>query len=78
MSNNIVDWPHPTRLDVPAAKVLTTALEDGLVEVLVIGVDENGREYFRSSVASGPLALWHIERAKLRLLRVVDEAGAEE
>lgn len=70
----IIDWPHPTRLDVPAAKVLTTALEDGLAEVLLIGVDENGCEYFASSIASGPQALWHIERAKLKLLRIVDEA----
>lgn len=71
----IIDWPHPTRLDVPAAKVLSTALEDGLSEVLVIGVDGVGCEYFASSLASGPEALWHIERAKLKLLRIVD--GAE-
>ena len=41
--------------------------------VLVIGIDNSGNEFFASSDPDGGTALWGMERAKLKLLRTVDE-----
>jgi hypothetical protein len=38
-----------------------------------MGTAKDGSEYFASSLASGPETVWHLERAKLKLLRIVDE-----
>jgi hypothetical protein len=70
--SEIVDFPGITRLDIPTDRILSRALEAGLTEVVVIGCTEDGEEWFSSSIASGPEALWHLERAKLGLLRTVD------
>ena len=52
-----------------------TSTEPGgcLIAVIVIGFSRPGEEYFYSSKASGAEVLWMIERAKLNLLKIVDE-----
>lgn len=67
---NVVELPIVTRLDLDPQRVLAGALEDGMTEVVIIGYDKDGDEVFRSSLADGADALWHLERAKLKLLRV--------
>lgn len=59
----------PTRLDIPAERVLDGAVEAKLDRVVVLGYDQNGEEYFASSIADGGDILWLMERLKLRLLR---------
>lgn len=61
-----------TRLDIPAERVLTQALERGLQNVVVIGYDADGEEYFCSSIADGGTALWLMERCKMKLLTMGD------
>lgn len=68
--SNVVELPIVTRLDLDPQRVLAGALEDGMTEVVIIGYDKDGDEVFRSSLADGADALWHLERAKLKLLRV--------
>lgn len=70
--SNVVVLPVVTRLDIPPGRVLEAASAANLTEVVVVGIDEDGEEYFATSQASGPAVLWHLERAKLRLLRMVD------
>ena len=70
--DNVVVLPVVTRLAVPVDRVLKSALEAGLTEVVVIGYDADGDHYFSSSEPDGPSVLWAMERAKLRLLRVED------
>lgn len=65
-----------TRLPVPVGRVLDSAKEAGLKEVIVAGVDEGGNEVFFSSEPDGPSILWILERTKKALLEVVD--GDEE
>ncbi len=52
-----------TTLDVPADNVLSGALGE-LSQVIVIGVDKDGEEYFASSTAFKPELLWRVERFK--------------
>lgn len=68
--SNVVELPIVTRLDLDPQRVLAGALEDGMTEVVIIGYDKDGDEVFRSSLADGADAFWHLERAKLKLLRV--------
>lgn len=72
MTAEIIELDNITSLDIPVDRVLRKADEADLQSVVVIGYDQNGDEYFASSVAGGPEILWALERAKLRLLRVVD------
>lgn len=73
LSAEVIDLPVVTRLDLDPQRVLAAAVEAGLTEVVIIGLDPDGNEYFAASQAQGPEVLWHLERAKLRLLRMVEE-----
>ena len=56
-----------TKLDIPAEKVLTAAV--GQVEqVLVLGYDKDGDEYFASSWSDKTEVLWLVERFRQQLL----------
>lgn len=70
--SNVVELDLITKLDIPVERILRRASEAGLTEVVVIGFDADGGEYFASSVSDGGGVLWHLERAKLKLLRTVD------
>ncbi len=70
---NVVVLDVVTTEDVPPERILNGAQDAGMTEVVVVGFDRNGQEYFASSVADGGSALWHLERAKLRLLRMPDD-----
>ena len=59
-------------------RVIAAAAGAGLTEVVIIGVDADGDEYFASSQSQGPDALWHLERAKWRLMKMADEMGEDE
>ena len=72
MTAQIIELDNITSLDIPVERVLRKADDANLSMVVVIGYDQDGEEYFASSVAGGPEVLWALERAKLRLLRVVD------
>ncbi len=68
MTDNVVMLDTITRLDVPADRILTAAMEK-LEGVVIAGYTNDGEEYFASSYADGGDALWLIERLKMHLLR---------
>ena len=70
---DVVMLDIPTRLDVPAERVLSAALEAGLESIIIAGFDSDGGEYFASSLADGGDALWLMERFKMALLKKADE-----
>ncbi len=72
MSAEILDFTGITRLDLDPQRVLQGALEAGLAEVVIVGVDADGDEYFASSVSDGGTANWHLDRAKWNLMRQTD------
>ena len=68
MTDNVVPLGIPTTEDVPPEKVLRSALEAGLTEVVVLGYDKDGQEYIASSEANGCNILWLMELGKFRLM----------
>lgn len=71
MKDNVVDFPGITKLDLDPERVLKAASGE-LTEVVILGFTKDGDEYFASSKADGGSVLWHLERAKLKLLNIPD------
>jgi basic membrane lipoprotein Med (substrate-binding protein (PBP1-ABC) superfamily) len=69
----VIKFGGLTTLDVPVDRVIEEAAKAKLTEVIIIGVDEDGYNYFSSSVADGKNILWDIEQCKKRLLAIGDE-----
>ncbi len=70
--DNVKLFPGITPLDFDANIMLSAAMGK-LKNVVIVGETEDGDEFFSSSVAGGPEILWMLERAKHRLLSMVDE-----
>lgn len=71
MTAEVVDFPGITTLDIDPDRILQCAIGK-MDQVVLIGWDKDGQEYFSSSVSDGGTVLWHMERAKLQLLRKGD------
>jgi hypothetical protein len=56
-----------SRLDLPADRILEQAIGK-MEKVVLIGYDNEGAEYFASSIADGGTVLWLMERMKTKLL----------
>lgn len=72
MSDNVVDFPGITTLDMAPERILEVARKANLSDVVILGYDQAGDEWFASSVADGAEVLWLLERLKLQLLRLGD------
>ncbi len=72
MTDNVIILPVITTLDIPADRILESAIGK-LTHAIVIGYDHEGDEYFASSYGGGPDTLWLMERMKLALLRIGDD-----
>ena len=71
MTANVIDFTGTTTLDIDPDRILQSAIGQ-MDQVVLIGWDKDGQEYFSSSVSDGGTVLWHLERAKLKLLRKAD------
>lgn len=72
MSAEVLEFTGVTKLDLDPERLLESAKDAGLAEVVICGVDQNGNEYFASSVADAGTVGWHLDRAKWNLMRQVD------
>ena len=63
----VIPLNNVTRLDLPVDRVLEAA-KDFLDDVVILGYDKDGMEYFASNMADGGSVLWLLERLKLTLL----------
>lgn len=59
-------------IPVNANVILRKAFDDNLSEVVIVGFDSHGNEYFASSNPDAGDVLFHFERAKHRLMRLID------
>lgn len=71
--SNVVDLPVISTLARDPARILAKAHDAGLTDVVIIGHDKDGREFFASSKADGGDVVWMLERAKLKLLSLVPD-----
>jgi hypothetical protein len=69
----VVTFTGITPFDLPADRVLADATARGLKSVVVIGYEEDGGEFFASSIADGADVLWLLERTKHKLMKIVEE-----
>jgi len=76
MTDNVINLPVVTTLDLPAERVLQEALNADLDGVVVIGYGKDGSEYMASSIAGGPEVNWLLDRCKSRMM-AFDEGGEE-
>lgn len=65
--SNVIRLPCVTTLDINPDDVLEGAIGN-LKEVVVLGYDHDGAEFFASSKADGGTVIWLMERLKHRLL----------
>lgn len=70
--SNISDFPGVTRLPSNPARVIDHAAQANLSSVVIIGFTADGEEYFRASDADGGAVLWHLERARHKLISMPD------
>ena len=72
-SDNVVPFNGITSINTDPNLVLNIALKAGLKEVVIVGYDDDGTEYFASSLSDAAGALWHLERGKHSLMKLVDD-----
>lgn len=69
--SNVAIAPIVTTLEGRPDDVLKHAIGE-LDKVVLVGYTKDGEEYYASSVADGPNALWLMQRGVHRLLNIVD------
>jgi len=74
--DNVIDLGIITKANVPPDYVLKKAVGK-LTEVVVIGYDKDGEEFFASSVADGGDVLWLLKRCEIALMRMAEANHAE-
>lgn len=74
--SNVIELPVITTLDIDPSRILSKAMEADLKEVVVTGFTKDGQEYFASSVSDAAQVIYHGERVKHRLMRIIDEQSA--
>ena len=68
MSAEVLPFTGISILDIPPEKVLQAAIDAGITEVVIVGIDADGKHYFASSMSSAPEIAWHLDTAKWRLM----------
>lgn len=61
-----------SRLDLPAERVLQSAIDAKIKTALVLGYDADGEFYFASTKADGGDIIWLMEIAKKKLLEMTE------
>ncbi len=69
MSADILPFTGISILDIPPEKVLQAAIDAGVTEVVIVGTDNDGKQYIAASMASAPVIAWHLELARLRIVQ---------
>lgn len=72
MSENILVFDGVSRLDLPAERVLQSAIDAKIESAVVLGYDSDGEFYFASTKADGGEVMWLMEIAKKKLLEMIE------
>ena len=63
-----------TKMDIPPERIVQGLGEFAFDSIVVVGSLKDGSEFFSSNLADGGTVLWHLERAKFKLLAIAQEA----
>ncbi len=77
MTGKVVDFTGITTLDLNPDRLLEKA-KGKLESVLILGLTTEGEEYFASSKADAEYPIYMVERAKHRLMKMIDEMSEGE
>lgn len=61
-----------TRHNINPTNVIASAHNAKLKEVVIVGMREDGSEYFASSVSDGGTSMYHLQRGIHKLNRIID------
>ena len=67
----VIIAPVVTTLNTPADRILKAALGK-MDECVIIGTDKEGNDYFASNRSDAGTVIYHCERAKHRLMQIID------
>lgn len=67
----VIEFPKEARHEVEPDVVLSEAMGQ-LTDVVVVGWDKDGNDFYHSSMADAKQAYWHLARAQWRLMRMCD------
>lgn len=73
---NVLPFVGITRIDGEADNVLRHALGE-LDNVVIVGYDKDGNEFYASNIADGANALWHLQRGIHNLMTIIDKESEE-
>jgi hypothetical protein len=68
----VIVAPIITKLNIPADRILNAAIGK-LDECVIIGTDKSGNDYFASNRSDAGTVIYHCERAKHRLMQMIDD-----
>lgn len=68
--SNVVILDVLTKLDIPADRVIKSALEIGYESIAMVGYDKDGDILFSSNLASAEKILWMLEKFRDRLMKM--------
>ena len=72
MTDNVIELKMITKMDLPPDRILEAA-KGRLETCIIIGYNKDGSEYFASTKADAGEVIYHLERAKYKLLKICDE-----
>lgn len=74
---NVLFHPARAHMDIDATSILRSAHDRGVVEIVIVGYDAQGKEFFASSMADAGEAIFHLQRGIHKLNNMVDELQAD-
>ncbi len=77
-TSNVIEFTGLTKLDLPVEKILRKAHAAGLSEVVILGFDRDGDEFFASSRADAGSVMFHLSRAMHGLNMIIDRLMMEQ
>lgn len=77
MTDNVVDFPGGTTVDIPAEKVLKAAIEADLDDVVVMGWTKDRNEYFAGTTSDLRIVQFLANRI-IHQTNLMADAGLEE
>jgi hypothetical protein len=76
MSDNVVRFPGITTLDLDADMIVSEAIGK-MDRVVIVGLDNDGNEYFAANHSDAGEAMYCLQRAVWRLNCVIDAMSSE-
>lgn len=72
LDDNVVFFPGATTQDYEPDQILALCMKLNLKHIIIVGVDDEDREVFKSSTADANEILWLLRRTEHKLMNLMD------